>query len=143
MRHAGPDVVATTTIDGAERDRRTIKAGSQTFSVLVPEVAAEETAQVSVQTRGQPFAATVTLHPVRHLTIYVLSHSHHDLGYTDLQANVERKQMENVKQAIAIARKTADYPEAPVSCGTWRCCRVPTFTFIACRKRTATNSSTR
>jgi alpha-mannosidase len=45
------------------------------------------------------------------MLIYALPHSHHDLGYTDLQANVEEKQIRNIARGIELARKTADYPE--------------------------------
>jgi alpha-mannosidase len=39
-----------------------------------------------------------------------LPHSHHDLGYTDLQKDVEEKQMANISKGIELARKTANYP---------------------------------
>jgi hypothetical protein len=42
--------------------------------------------------------------------IFVLPHSHHDLGYTDLQSNVEEKQMGNISKGIELARNTANYP---------------------------------
>ena len=45
------------------------------------------------------------------MLIYALPHSHHDLGYTDLQANVEEKQIRNITRGIELARKTAGYPE--------------------------------
>ena len=51
------------------------------------------------------------LKPVRQMSIYILPHSHHDLGYTDLQANVEEKQILNITRGIELARKTASYPE--------------------------------
>ncbi len=56
-------------------------------------------------------AATITLKPVRKILVYILPHSHHDLGYTDLQANVEEKQMRNITLGMDLARRTAAYPE--------------------------------
>ena len=44
-------------------------------------------------------------------TIYVLPHSHTDIGYTDLQPAIEAKQVENLRKGIAAAARTADYPE--------------------------------
>jgi len=37
--------------------------------------------------------------------------AHTDIGYTDLQSTVEEKQVNNLKEDIALARKTATYPE--------------------------------
>ena len=53
----------------------------------------------------------VNLQPVRKVKVYILPHSHHDLGYTDLQADVEIKQMDNITKGIELARATANYPE--------------------------------
>ena len=44
------------------------------------------------------------------MTVYILPHSHHDLGYTDIQAEIEEKQMQNISLGIDLARKTASYP---------------------------------
>jgi len=52
----------------------------------------------------------VELPPVRKMTIYILPHSHNDLGYTEIQTNVERKQMNNLLTGIDYARRTKDYP---------------------------------
>ena len=59
---------------------------------------------------GQHSTASVQLQPVRKLQIFILPHSHHDLGYTDLQANVEEKQMANISRGIELARNTASNP---------------------------------
>jgi alpha-mannosidase len=44
-------------------------------------------------------------------TIYLLPHSHVDIGYTKLQTLVEADQKRFLEEAIALARRTADYPE--------------------------------
>ena len=48
---------------------------------------------------------------MRPWTIYLLPHSHNDIGYTALQPDVERKQISNLKTAMRLARETAGYPE--------------------------------
>jgi hypothetical protein len=60
---------------------------------------------------GKQVREEIELKPVRQMQIYVLPHSHHDLGYTDLQADVEAKQIRNITRGIELARKTKDYPE--------------------------------
>ena len=42
--------------------------------------------------------------------LYFLPHSHVDIGFTHVQTEVEQRQWQNLEQAIALARRTADYP---------------------------------
>ena len=37
-------------------------------------------------------------------------HSHNDIGYTDIQPNIAKKQAHNVLRALELIRKTKDYP---------------------------------
>src|SRR5207248_1500347 len=62
--------------------------GTQTqIEILVPRVQAERKTAITIERVGAgASSATVTLRPVREVLIYVLPHSHHDLGYTELQA---------------------------------------------------------
>ena len=59
---------------------------------------------------GKSDSVEVRVEPVRKVLIFILPHSHHDLGYTDLQSNVEEKQMANISRGIELARNTANYP---------------------------------
>ena len=105
---AGAEVV--TTIDGVVRDRRSLAPDAAAFDVFVEPVARPQSSRVSVSVDGVEQTAVVERKPVRQVTVYVLPHSHHDLGYTDLQAAVEEKQIDNILQGIELARKTAQYP---------------------------------
>ena len=55
-------------------------------------------------------AVAAAAEPTRPWVFYLLEQSHVDIGYTDLQPEVERKQMRNLDLALEICRKTADYP---------------------------------
>jgi alpha-mannosidase len=104
--------VAITKLDGAEIDRRTVHKGVNNYEVYAPPSDTVRNSMVSVAIDGsQRQFEPVEIKPVRQMLVYVLPHSHHDLGYTDLQAKVEEKQMANIKRGIDLARKTADYPE--------------------------------
>jgi alpha-mannosidase len=103
--------VAITRVEGEEVDRRMAQAGSNVFEVYLKPVTAQQNVAVSVELNGATQTQAIELKPVRRMLIYALPHSHHDLGYTDLQANVEEKQIRNITRAIELARKTADYPE--------------------------------
>jgi hypothetical protein len=104
--------VAVTKLDGVEIDRRTVNNGVNNFEVYATPATGIRNSLVSVAINGsQRQWEPVEIKPVRQMLVYVLPHSHHDLGYTDLQANVEEKQIHNIKRGIDLARKTADYPE--------------------------------
>ena len=111
VQHSGADIAAVTRLNGVEVDRRILSSGSNAFQVLADPVSAPQDVNITVAAGDQIRSAVVTLKPVRKVTVYVLPHSHHDLGYTDLQANIEEKQINNITQGIELARKTASYPE--------------------------------
>lgn len=122
-----PNATVITKLDGLEVDRRSLAAGSQVFEVLVSPVVTPQHAMIAVEGNGARQTCSIDLKPVRKVLVYILPHSHHDLGYTDLQANVEEKQMKNITLGIELARKTAQYPGGRGSSGTWRCCGVRTY----------------
>ena len=102
---------AVTKLNGAEIDSRVLSAGANTFQVLSEPVTAPQNGTIAVVIGDASASAPIKLQPVRKLLIYVLPHSHHDLGYTDIQPHIEEKQIHNITAAIDLARKTADYPE--------------------------------
>lgn len=108
---ATKDTTVITKINGTEVDRRSLGEGAQSFLVFTAPVSSPRNVHVTVECNGQTIAADVTLKPVRKVLVYILPHSHHDLGYTDLQANVEEKQMHNITLGIEAASRTANYPE--------------------------------
>ena len=92
--------------------------GDRTVEIRVPEVSADSSVDVTLAWAAGASASTggvatgkVGLHPVRKMTIYILPHSHNDIGYTEIQTKVEIKQMNNLLTGIEYARRTKDYPE--------------------------------
>jgi ribosomal protein S16 len=53
----------------------------------------------------------VTLNPVRKRIFYILPHSHVDIGYTELQTEVEIKQWKNIEEGINLSKKFSDYKD--------------------------------
>ncbi len=49
--------------------------------------------------------------PVKKLTVYITPHSHTDIGYTEIQTAIEAKQVQNLVDGMAAAKRTASYPE--------------------------------
>ncbi len=52
----------------------------------------------------------IKVHPVKQYEIYLLPHSHVDIGYTQVQSEVEKTQRQNIAKAIEIAGNSAGYP---------------------------------
>ncbi|HUU19807.1 MAG TPA: glycosyl hydrolase-related protein [Sedimentisphaerales bacterium] len=67
--------------------------------------------EVDVKVAGESISKqNLAVKPVRKWEIYILHHSHVDIGYTHVQTEVVRKHWEYFKQVIELARGSANYP---------------------------------
>jgi alpha-mannosidase len=110
IAHAGTDATLVVRADHQEVERRVLSSGEHTFNVFVDPVETARQVVVDYEIAGKSDSAEVRVEPVRKVQIFILPHSHHDLGYTDLQGNVETKQVANIAKGIELARSTANYP---------------------------------
>ncbi len=109
---AGASAITATLLDnrGNHQDIN-LKSGPQTIDFSVPAVDQPAPVTVSATATGQTYTtAPVEMKPMRKWTIYVVPHSHHDLGYTDVQAHIREKQMHNLDLALDDIAQTRDYP---------------------------------
>lgn len=89
-----------------------IQLGFNLFRIKVPRV--EKATEFETETRlnNKSYSKEViTINPVTQRTIYLLPHSHNDIGYTHLQEDVEKIQWQNLRDAVKYANKTKDYPD--------------------------------
>jgi alpha-mannosidase len=110
IEHAGADAALVVRLDHQQVESRVLSAGTHTFNVYVDPVETSRQVLIEYQVAGKSESAEIRIEPVRKVQIFILPHSHHDLGYTDLQSNVEEKQMANISRGIELARNTAQYP---------------------------------
>src|SRR5271170_3461692 len=110
IAHAGKDATLVVRADHQEIERRILPSGTHAFNVYVDPVETARQVLIDYELAGKSDSAEVRVEPVRKVQIFILPHSHHDLGYTDLQRNIEAKQMINISKGIALARDTANYP---------------------------------
>jgi len=109
--HMGEPVEAVVTVNGSESVKQTIESGYKLVEGLAPAVNKPSSVEVDVKVAGQSIGKkNVTITPVRKWEIYVLHHSHVDIGYTHVQTEVVRKHWEYFEQVIELARKSADFP---------------------------------
>ncbi|MFC2084235.1 glycoside hydrolase family 38 C-terminal domain-containing protein [Bacteroidota bacterium] len=78
----------------------------------IPEVTETQNMLVKV-TVGKElfFEDVITIKPVKHRTIYLLHHSHNDIGFTHVQDEVEKLQWHNLERSVELAEKSKDFPE--------------------------------
>jgi len=90
-----------------------LKIGANVLQIAVPEAKSPETVAIRFKLNGQLVQTdNIQVVPVkRKMKIYLLCYSHNDIGYTDLQADVERKQWKNLEEAIQLIHQTVDYPQ--------------------------------
>jgi alpha-mannosidase len=110
IEHAGADTTLVARVDRQQVDSRVLTAGTHTFNVYVDPVEKARFMLVEYEMNGKTEFAEVRVDPVRKVQIFILPHSHHDLGYTDIQDNIVKKQVANISRGIELARNTADYP---------------------------------
>ncbi|HON90073.1 MAG TPA: polysaccharide lyase family protein [Sedimentisphaerales bacterium] len=112
VRHFGDETDAQVRLgDGQPVPLRLVK-GSQQVKLAAPDVQSDTKQTVVVAVDGKTVASReVVLKPVKKLTVYITPHSHTDIGYTEIQTAIEARQVQNLVDGIAAAKRTADYPE--------------------------------
>jgi alpha-mannosidase len=104
IEHAGMEATLVVRADHQEVERRVLSSGTHTFNVNVDPVETVRQVLIDYEIAGKTSSAEVRLEPVRKVQIFILPHSHHDLGYIDLQSNIEAKQVANISRGIELAR---------------------------------------
>jgi alpha-mannosidase len=88
-----------------------LQRGFNTIRVGTAPVRVEEQVPLRIRIDGRElFNASVSVAPVKQVSIYLLHHSHLDIGYTHVQRDVATMQARNLEQALTLIEKTRDYP---------------------------------
>lgn len=112
LRHFGKETKGMIHVAGAEPLGVDLSKPVQTLEVAVPAVTNETRTTIVVESAGRTLATSeVVLKPVRKWVVYLLPHSHVDIGYTHVQTDVEKAQWKYLEMAMEAARKSAGYPE--------------------------------
>ena len=87
--------------------------GLDVFEVPLPGEPVKISTQglVTLKSGNQTYVARCIVEPARaDWSVYVLPHSHVDIGYTNTQAKVLKLHMDNIDESIDLAEKTQNYP---------------------------------
>jgi len=109
--YIGEPVEACVAVNGIELVTQTLKSGYKVIEGLAPAVAEPTLVKAAVKVGGESIGEeSLTIKPIHKWQVYLLHHSHVDIGYTHVQTEVERKHWGYFEQVIELARKTVDYP---------------------------------
>jgi alpha-mannosidase len=112
VSHIAPPGRAVISCAEAGQSRLDLKTGYNSLEFLVPAVDKERPVAIEVAIDGGAvLRRSVPLRPVVPREIWLLPHSHVDIGYSDPQPVVEKKHWRYLREAIDLAEKTAGYPE--------------------------------
>jgi len=102
--------VVTLTVIGAtyRADLAPGRFGQQRFEFWVPQFAGGTEARIAVQANGRTSERSERLSPKRKLTVYVVPHTHLDIGFTDYQPKIEELQNRNLDRLLEEMRGDAD-----------------------------------
>ncbi len=67
--------------------------------------------KIKISILGKTKTFNTTINPARKITFYLIPHAHVDIGYTDLQTNVEKKHWANYDMAIELSKESVKYGE--------------------------------
>jgi len=109
--HHAADAAVTIAAGSREPVAVPVTRGNNVIEVPHPVVSEPTGVDVAVAIDGRTIARRrVKLKPVRRWEVFMLHHTHLDIGYTHVQTEVETMQWKHMEQAIELSRKTAGYP---------------------------------
>ncbi len=85
--------------------------GNSRFQIPVPAVEGPTPFELEFQVDELSARDTFTVQPVRRLDLYLVHHTHLDIGYTHHQDEVERLQWQHLEDALRYGAASQDYPE--------------------------------
>ncbi len=106
----GPTVKTDLDLNG-EKTPVTLASGANTATLSTPEVHGDAIGTLTAEVGSATVAINYFKIPfVRHWTVYLLPHSHVDIGYTEPQERVRKQQIANLHEALDLIQKSKDYP---------------------------------
>lgn len=99
-------------VDGVRYSNVTLKPGINTFKVGVPETKTAKTARIEVMQGGKAVTASaVDIKPVKDWNIYLVQHTHTDIGYTKPQTEILTEHLRYIDYVVEYCEQTENYPD--------------------------------
>ncbi len=88
-----------------------LEPGRGTFALPVPSVPAKTAAKARIAAGAVAREAALELAPVKPLEVFIVQHTHTDIGYTADQPEIQREHLRFIDEALAAVDATRGYPE--------------------------------
>ena len=99
-------------IDGKISEKIQLHTGNHTVETSVPEVKKETDIAIALSVKSKILAqTTVKATPVKNQTIYLVQHTHTDIGYTKPQTEILAEHIRYIDYAIEYCELTDHYPD--------------------------------
>jgi len=97
--------------EGMDTVKQSLNLGANILYVSIPAVELVHEIPVAISINGElAQRSALWLKPVNRRELYLLSYSHNDIGYTDIQPVIEKKQWRNLDEALRLIKQTQGYP---------------------------------
>jgi hypothetical protein len=117
--HMGDETHAAIEIDGLQTESL-LKTGYNHVEILLPEVTQPSKLKVSIRMDGRENREEmVALSPVKEWEIFLVQHTHSDIGYTRPQTEILAEHLRYIDHALDYCDQTDHFPEA--SQFRWTC----------------------
>jgi len=117
--HVGEDAVVSITI-GDSKTVDTLNAGYNHLEIYLPKVEKETSFMADIHIDGEDIMQkSCTLAPVKEWEIFLVQHTHTDIGYTRPQTEILPEHLRYIDHALDFCDQTDDYPDA--SKFRWTC----------------------
>ncbi|MBW7864691.1 MAG: hypothetical protein H3C30_09800 [Candidatus Hydrogenedentes bacterium] len=110
VRRFGEPVDAELRAEGGPVVQVRLEKGLQTVEALAPDTEQPVEVAVEMTAEGTTLRGTASMVPARKWTVYLMHHTHLDIGYTHLQSEVEEMQWHHIDKALELIEQTKDYP---------------------------------
>ncbi len=110
--HLGDPVPFRIESEGSEECTGTLQAGNNRISLFIPEAVKEKKVRVRVLSGKKVLhSARILLLPVRKWTVYLVQHTHTDIGYTRPQSTILPEHIRFIDTALDLCDCTDAYPD--------------------------------
>ena len=89
----------------------TVPLGHTRLTLPVPAVTSPEPVALNIRLGGHEETVSYTVRPPRRMEVYLLHHTHLDIGYTHHQDEVEQIQWASLEEALRLGEASQDFPD--------------------------------
>ncbi len=119
VTHLGKDTRTDIKLSNGMSQSVEVHLGYNSFLVRIPIVKHAETIKAKMELDGKELSKEFAVKPIRDWTIYLVEHTHTDVGYAEPQQEIMPEQLRYIDYALDYCDKTDSYP--PDAQFHWTC----------------------